>query len=190
MKKETLKELVISIRHNAAFKFVLKGVGAYVLWYILYNLIILPASSLDLWIEHSEVISSGWLLGTLGYKVFTQANVIGIHNFAGIEVTSGCDGLAAIGLFISFLVAFPGDMRRRLFMILSGCVLLVIANILRICMLALCQRYWPGTFAFFHLYLTEAVYDGFVVVLWIFWVNWGQAKRRSEETVNPSGALG
>lgn len=162
----------------------------YALWYILYNMILSPAGWLDSRMEHYLAVASGWLLSTAGYAVSSQANIIQIHDLAGIEVSRGCDGLAAIGLFISFLVAYPGDMWKRLIMILMGSSFLLIANILRLCALSLSQLYWPGQFDFFHLYLTEAIYDGLVLVLWIFWVHWGRIKRRSEDILNPSSAPG
>lgn len=182
--------LSIPVGHNPAFKFIVKGFGVYLLWYILYNMILSPAGGIDSWMEHYLVLSSSWLMSSLGYSVFTQGNVIGIHNLAGIEVTSGCDGFAAIGVFVSFIIAYPGDMRRRLFLILTGSILLLVANMLRICVLALGQFYWPGGFNFLHIYLTEAVFDGLVVALWVVWIKWGRGKVRSEDIVNPSGALG
>ncbi len=149
-----------------------------------------PAGWLDSWAEDSLVLASGRLLTTLGYTVFTRSNVIWMHNLSGIEVTSGCDGLTAIGLFISFLVAYPGDMMRRLLMLLSGSVLIATGNIMRICVLTLGQLYWPSGFNFLHLFLTEILFDGLVLALCVFWVNWGSGRGRSEETANPSGALG
>lgn len=125
-----------------------------------------------------------------GYPVFVRANVVWIHDMKGIVVASGCDGLAAIGLFVSFVVAYPGDMRRRWFVIFSGCCLLVMANILRISSLTLSQLYWPGGFNFLHEYLTEAVFDGLVLALWIFWISWGGVKKNSEENVRSSNAFG
>ncbi len=153
-------------------------------------MILSPAGWLDRWMERFIVLASGWTLSTLGYTVFNHANVLGIHNLAGIEVTSGCDGLAAIGLFISFLVAYPGDTGKRTIMIFAGSILIVIANILRICVLTTSQLYWPAWFNFLHLYLTEALFDGLVLAMWIFWVNWGRADSGSDDIVNPSSALG
>ncbi len=188
--KDIFNRLRVFVKYNAPFKFIFKALGAYAVWYILYNIILSPAGWFDSWTEHYLVLASAWLLSAVGYSVLPHANILWIHRLAGIEVSSGCDGLAAIGLFISFLVAYPGDKRKRLLMILSGSVILVIGNILRICVLTLSQLYWPGSFNFFHLYLTEAVYDGIVLALWIFWVNWGRVKGGSEEVVNSSGAIG
>jgi len=161
---------------NPAVKFVLKGLLVYIIWYIIYNLIINPAGYVDAWLEHNLVVVSGDLLHLLGYSVFYYKNVLGINHLSGIEVSAGCNGLSAIGLFLGFVIAYPGDTLKRWLFIPFGCLLIYISNIIRISILALTQHYKPDLFDFMHHYSLPLFFYLVIFVMWMVWANWGQYK--------------
>lgn len=156
--------------------FAIKGLLVYVAWFIVYNRILDPYFHVDAWLEHNLVSVSGGLLSILGYKVFVYSNVLGITHMAGIEVSKGCDGLSAIGLFFGFVVAYPGDNLKRWLFIPLGCFLIYISNIIRISLLTLTQLYWPSGFGFMHHYSLAFFFYVIIFALWMIWANWGQSK--------------
>ncbi|HKJ30834.1 MAG TPA: archaeosortase/exosortase family protein [Balneolales bacterium] len=154
--------------------FFLKGLVVYLIWYILYNIILSPSGHLDAWLEHKLVTTGAGMLRLFGYSVFTYANVLGIQHMSGIQVATGCNGLSAIGLFLGFIIAYPGDTKKRLMFIPLGCMMLYLSNVLRLCLLTLTQYYQPAAFDFMHHYAGDIFFYLVIFLLWLFWANWGQ----------------
>lgn len=163
------------LRSRPVIKFALKGLLVYLAWYILYDLIISPAGTVDFWLEHNLVAVSAGLLRLFGYSVFTAGNVLGINHLSGIEVSTGCNGLSAMGLFLGFVIAYPGDRLKRWLFIPFGCLVIYVSNLLRISLLTLTQLYKPHLFDFMHHYSLAAFFYLIIFIMWMMWANWGQS---------------
>ncbi len=87
--------------------FLLKMVGAYAVWFVVYDLWLLPDGRLDAGLSHAV---ASWTAGLLSL---------------------GVDGVAALSLFVGFVSAYPGRWTRRALCIPAGLAIVVLTNVLR-----------------------------------------------------------
>lgn len=153
--------------------FFLRGFVVWLAWYILYDLWLAPQGSFDHWLCNDLVSVSGTIMRVLGFHVFVSENVIGLTGMAGIIIITPCNGMEAMGLFLGFVHAFPGQRWKRWFFSMAGLIVIYMTNIVRIIVLVLTQRYWSTVFDFTHHYSTTAIFYVIVFMLWVIWAQWG-----------------
>ncbi|NGP89351.1 exosortase X [Fodinibius halophilus] len=162
-------------------QFVLKVIGIYFCWYLIYELWLLPEGSLDAWLTTNIVSVSAGILDYLNYDFFAYERLIGIDETAGIYLADGCSGIAAIGLFIGFVVAYPGEWSSRIAFIFFGVGIIYLVNVARIVTLAITQAYWPKMFGITHDYSTTAIFYMVIFVLWMIWANYGSVDSSQQQ---------
>lgn len=161
------------MQRSQVVTFFLKALGIYVAWYILYDLWMLPDGRVDLWLSEHIVSLGGSLLAGMGFEVYAQGRIIGLAGTNMLEIIDGCNGIEVIGLFIGFVVAYPGLTQNRLWFIPLGILLLYATNVVRILVLAITQLHAPGIFHITHDYSTTAIFYLVVFGMWVLWVNFG-----------------
>ncbi len=152
-------------------RFIFKALGFFLVWYIVYELWLLPNGALDEWVSVNIISNCAGILNWLGYDIFSYNRVIGIYGHPGIEVVDGCNGIAAIGLFLGFIIAYPGNSVRRLSFSVIGIGIIYIVNVLRISILTITQVEWPAFFDFTHDYSTTTIFYITIFLMWMIWVN-------------------
>ncbi len=105
------------------------------------------------------------VLSGVGIEAIANGRSIELARAFGIRIVDGCNGLATIGLFAGFVLAFPGSTRRRLLFIPSGIRVIYLANVARVSLLAGLQVYWPPVFEFVHNLGTPTFFHLIVFVL-------------------------
>jgi len=160
--------------NRAILLFFLKSGLIYAVWYVLYELWILPDGRVDEWLSLDIVGKTAGILSLFNLPVFVQERVVGLAGNGGIEIVNGCNGIAAIGLFIGFIVAYPGKWINRILFIVFGMLVIYLVNISRIVVLVLTQEYWPQFFDITHDYSTTAIFYFVIFGLWIMWSNYGE----------------
>jgi len=160
-------------------RFSLKVLGIYIVWYLLYELWLLPDGSLDRWVALNIVDTSAGILKALNYDIYTAGRLIGLNEAPGILLVDGCNGIAAIGLFIGFVAAYPGEWVPRIAFIFIGIGVIYLVNILRIVVLVITQLQWPEFFSFTHDYSTTAIFYLVIFGLWVVWANVGERRDES-----------
>jgi len=150
------------------YRFVLIGLGIYLIWFVLYDLWLLPDGRVDAALSVFVADASATILRLLGSTVFQEGRVIGLEGYRGLYVENGCNGLSTLGLFLGFILAYPGTNRQRAWFIPAGIGVIVVINILRIVVLAGVQAQFPAFFDTIHAY---AVAPFYLVVfgLWVLW---------------------
>ncbi len=83
-----------------------------------------------------------------------------------VDVKNGCNGIEAMALLTSALVAFPAPWRSRLAAIVAGGMLLVVVNIIRIASLFVILRDYPKAFEFMHVVVWQVAL--FLLVIGFF----------------------
>lgn len=166
----------------------LKAAGIYICWYVIYELWLLPEGSLDQWLTTNIVSVSAGLLEILDYPYFARGRLIGIGETPGIYLVNGCSGIAAIGLFVGFIVAYPGEWIPRISFIILGMGVIYIVNVARILTLAVTQSQWPFLFDITHDYSTSAIFYLVIFGMWMVWANLGGANVENETSVADSSA--
>ena len=152
-----------------------KVVAAYGLWYVVYDLWLLPDGTLDEWLSENVVWTSGQMLAGLGWAVSTEGRFLALSGVPGLKVVNGCNGLTTIGLFIGFVAAFPGSMVRRFLFVPIGVVVIYFSNVFRVSLLAVLQKEWSPAFEWIHGMGAPAFFYLIVFGLWVVWANYGGA---------------
>jgi exosortase family protein XrtF len=172
-----------------------KVLAVYGMWYVAYDLWLLPDGRLDAWLSTNVAWVSGEILSAVGFEPSGTGRSLRLPGVAGVYVADGCNGLTTIGLFIGFVVAYPGKMVRRLLFIPLGILAIYATNVLRVIAMVLAQKYWPAAFDPLHTFGLTAIFYVVVFALWVLWANVGgeeaeASANEAQQTPAVSGASG
>lgn len=162
--------------HRTLTVFLLKMVGAYAVWFVVYDLWLLPDGRLDAGL--SEAVAA-WTAGLLrlGFDgVAAQGREVWLGE-SGIVIEDGCNGLSALSLFVGFVLAYPGRWARRALFIPAGLALIVLTNVLRCASLLAVSAWWPEAFDSVHGFHALFVFYVVIFALWVLWANVGEEQR-------------
>lgn len=122
--------------------------------------------------KQTEILINGFGYNTQVLPHPDEASMKVIVNDKYIaRVIEGCNAVSVIILFMSFVVAFSGKLKTTMLFILSGSVLIYVANLFRITLFTIAIYNYPEKKAILHDVLFPIAIYGFVFLLWIFWVN-------------------
>lgn len=169
---------------RSVLTFLAKGLAVYGLWYVVYDLWLLPDGRFDAWLSKNVASVSGALLSGLGFEATADGRSIFLPGVAGVRIVNGCNGLSTIGLFIGFVVAYPGRMWRRLWFIPLGIFVIYATNVLRVGTMLLVQKYWPVAFDPLHGFGLTTIFYVVVFGLWVAWTHYGGAERPQSMSVS------
>lgn len=171
------------------YKFLLKGLGIYIVWYLIYDLWLHPMGKVDMVVIKTLEKASCFLLDSFGYVTLEESHVenirtIGIDGTHGLWIGDPCNGLTLFALFIGFVVAYPGPVKKKLWFIPLGVIAIHAVNILRIVALSMIIYYFPdpAVLDFNHTYTFTMIVYGFDFALWYIWAT----KLSGLESLKPS----
>lgn len=167
-------------------KFLFKVFCIYIVWYMVYELWLLPNGYIDEPLSKNIASVSAGILSFLGEEVFYYNRVVGIVGTPGGEIVDGCNGIAAIGLFLGFIFAYPGVWKPRFFFSIFGITIIYLVNVARIVFLSYIQLYWPEAFDFTHDYSTTTIFYIVIFILWMIWANYGDPLSTTEAENSPN----
>lgn len=170
----------MSIFRSDITRFLVKVFVIYVVWYLIYELWVLPNGYIDEPLSRNIASIAAGILSFFGEDIFLYGRVVGITGVAGVEIVDGCNGIAAIGLFLGFIYAYPGAWLPRIYFSIFGIIVIYLVNISRIVTLCLIQIYYPSAFGFTHDYSTTAIFYIIIFILWMIWVNYGDSFEKPE----------
>ena len=104
--------------------------------------------------------------------VNTQGPTVFIENPERIvlNIFEGCNGVNVMIVFVAFMVAFGGPVKKMLWFIPAGLLLVHLFNIGRIALLYYTDLYYEEWFYYFHKYLFTAILYIVVFALWAVWI--------------------
>jgi Transmembrane exosortase (Exosortase_EpsH). len=111
----------------------------------------------------SAAIASG-----LGVETRAAGTVVSSGQ-AGLNIMQGCNGAHALLLLLSSILAFPAPWSRRLIGIVTGTVVLLGINVVRIVNLIVVARYFPDKLELFHLAIWQTLIVFIAVALFLVW---------------------
>lgn len=162
----------------AVLKFFLGCFVAYLSWYVLYEFVLKPETTLDEWVMNHMVEGAEWGLEAMGLNTGTfpqpqgYRNRVGVSGTPGVEIGAPCDGLSLFALFAIFIAFFPGPVRNKLWFVPLGIILLHGVNISRVISLTVIQSKYPDWLAFNHDYTFTVLVYGVVFGLWVVWATY------------------
>ncbi|WDF63922.1 exosortase family protein XrtF [Flavobacterium sp. KACC 22763] len=150
----------------------------YIVFTILYKFYLNSYQAEDL--DAITVISgrnSEQLLKLFDYDVIIQKNSqnpwqdIILNGRFIAHITEGCNAVSVMILFVSFVAAFSGNLKKTLLFIIFGLISIYILNVIRISLLIVLVYHFPQYTRFLHGTFFPLMIYGYVFVLWIFWIN-------------------
>lgn len=94
--------------------------------------------------------------------------LIGMRN--ALNVYEGCNGINVMIVFVAFIVAFGGAVRKMAWFIPMGLVLIHTFNLVRVVGLYYIAEYRHEYFYYTHKYAFTAFIYIFVLILWWWWI--------------------
>jgi exosortase H (IPTLxxWG-CTERM-specific) len=113
---------------------------------------------------------SGAVLNLLGQHVALRGTVLQGPHFA-VNIRNGCNGVEAMLIFLSAVLAFPASWRSRLAGLALGILAIQAVNLVRVVSLYLTGAYLPRFFDASHTVIWQSVVILCGVLLWVFWAN-------------------
>jgi exosortase family protein XrtF len=171
--------------NRRVLSFFVKMLAIYGLWYVAYDLWLLPDGRLDAWTSTSVADIAQRALRLMGYDAVASGRIVTAPGIAGVEIANGCNGLSTIGLFVGFVLAYPGSTARRLLFLPVGMATIYVTNVLRIVAMMLVQMYWPVAFDPLHSFGLTTIFYCVVFALWVVWANYGQPAPAQGDASSP-----
>lgn len=140
-------------------------VGLYICW-------LAPQQTLDHVLSKNLAQTTAGLLRLLGIAGHVEhETLVSISNQPAVWVGNPCNGLVLYALFAGFVLAFPGDGKRKGWFIPVGCSAIYGLNVVRVAALAILQHWGPaGSVDFNHHYTFNLIVYGAIGALWMSWV--------------------
>jgi exosortase H (IPTLxxWG-CTERM-specific) len=113
---------------------------------------------------------SGATLNLMGQHVTMRGTVIQGRHFA-VNIRNGCNGVEAMLIFLSAVLAFPASWRSRLTGLALGSIAIQVINLVRVVSLYLTGVYFPRIFEASHTVIWQTVVILCGVLLWVLWAN-------------------
>jgi len=110
------------------------------------------------------------VLNLLGEKATVRGQILSSPRFS-VAIYNGCNGLEAILIFASGVLAFPASAKRKLIGLLLGFLAIQAANIVRVVSLFYVGILKPAWFSAAHIFVWQSIIIVLSVVLWLVWVN-------------------
>ncbi len=163
------------IKTNRIVRFLLIAASLYTVWLLIYHLVIMPHTSWDFHLNDN--------IAQLGHSFFSLFGVVtdiayeSDHvvlyptggNNRGIWIGDQCNGFKLFSIFSVFIIAFPGNWKKKLWYIPLGLIIIHLANVIRIMCLVLINNYYPRFLDFNHLYTFTIFVYSIIFLLWYLW---------------------
>ncbi|MFZ2070112.1 MAG: exosortase H [Halobacteriota archaeon] len=158
--------------NEEAIKYVARFLALCFAFYIVYYIIIVSDTMVMANMRHVTTTILGAIFSLAGLKVVERADVLSINGFS-MEIIDECTAVFSAIVYCSCVLAYPATLKQKSLGILFGVPSLYAINILRIFLLALVGMRNPDMFKFMHVYLWQASFIIFVVVLFLIWLKMG-----------------
>ena len=164
------------LKNNNYQFFIIKASLLYGACYFLYEFIIKRNTRGDQLFIREIINLCRWILDALSFKTFASKDVndmqvFGIDGSNGVWIGGPCNGITLLFLFAIFIIAYPGNIKNKLWYLPLGMLIVYSINILRIIALALIAFYYPQYLDFNHTYTFTFIAYSAVFALWMLWVN-------------------
>lgn len=174
------------IKNNKFLLFLVKAGFLYTLCYVLYEFVIKIYTRIDQYFIRKIINLCTFLLNSIGYKTFASKEVndfqvFGIDGSNGVWIGGPCNGITLMFLFAIFVVSYPGQLKKKLWFIPLGVLIIYIVNIIRIIILSIIALKAPQYLEFNHTYTFTFITYGIVFLLWMIWVNKFSEKTNGNE---------
>ena len=158
------------------FKFTVNIVVLIGLWFLFYNLI-RKWNIVDFIYEQGiyfltkiQLILSDASLSLMGFVVEIYGKTVKIVGSYGVHLDRGCLGRNTLGLFVGFILAFPGKVKSKVWFIAVGIIIFIMMNVLRIDALAITDYCCRERLDFNHHFVFKIIIYIVIFFMWVWWI--------------------
>ncbi len=168
-------------RTEGATKFIIRaGINSAILvalWFLFYY-VLRKINFVDylyeegiFWLSKIQLILTKILMNIAGYSVEIYGKTVKITGSYGVHLDRGCLGRNTLGLFIGFILAFPGKTKYKIWYIGLGTGIFILINVFRIIALAIVDNCCVEYLDFNHHVTFKYIIWAIILVLWAIWIN-------------------
>lgn len=163
------------IKTNKIVRFLLIAALAYTLWLLVYYLVIMPYTPWDFYLNDNIAKLGQTVFSIFGAEsdVYHESDHVVLYltggNNRGIWIGDACNGFKLFSIFSIFIIAFPGNWKKKLWYIPMGLIIIHLANVIRVMSLVLINNYYPRFLDFNHLYTFTIFVYSIIFLLWYIW---------------------
>src|ERR1039457_5278403 len=122
---------------NKTTRFFIYASILYLGWYLLYQWFVKPHTQIDEKLISLIIANTAFILKLFGFSVYqsiedSNLQLIGIDGAHPIWIGSPCNALTLFMFFTLFVIAFPGSVKRKLWFIPLGIIIIHFTNVLRV----------------------------------------------------------
>jgi len=176
----------------ALLKFLTNGVILVLLWLVFYQFFRYSNFVHSVYEVGTEkltqylLVASKFVLDSFGFETILTGKVIRIENTGGVYLDRGCLGRNLMGLYVGFILAYPGKIKHKLWVVPTGLLVILILNIIRICGLAYVVLRWPEYVDINHHVIFKYTVYFFIFLMWYFWIKYfslsAKPRKKSKST--------
>ena len=171
-KRSKIRQDNIVVGEDTEIKEALKYVALFLAFclafYLVYYFLRLRCS-LSLLNDMTALILGG-IFSLCGANVILKGATLSINGF-GLEIIDECTAVFSLIVYCSAVLAYPTTLKKKCIGIAFGVPALYTINIIRLFILTLIGIHHPEIFEFVHVYLWQASFIIFVVVIFLLWLN-------------------
>jgi exosortase/archaeosortase family protein len=177
-KNKTALHGVFATLPPGLFKFLVKGVGLFILWRWVYEGYLKPIGTPDHQLIQFLLACTYKIMLPLYPDALIKGYTIYVHQQPVLTFAIGCNGLELMVLYLGFLFCYSTSVRRVLYYSVVGLVLINVLNILRCVGLAIWYIHHLPYWDFMHHYVFKLVIYAVNFLLWVSYTKKNEAKPR------------
>ena len=157
-------------------KFLTNGVILVLVWFTFYQFLRNSTFIHNIYEVGTEkltenlLIISKFVLDLFGFETFLNGKIIRIEGTGGVYLDRGCLGRNLMGLYVGFILAYPGKIKHKLWVVPAGLLVIIILNIMRISGLTYLVLRWPEYVDINHHVIFKYTVYFFIFLMWYFWI--------------------
>jgi exosortase H (IPTLxxWG-CTERM-specific) len=109
------------------------------------------------------------VLNLFGEHAHVTGQILSSARFS-VAIFNGCNGLEAILIFASGVLAFPAKWKKKAIGLILGFVTIQVVNAIRVVSLFYIGVYRPSWFSASHVFVWQSLIILLGVVMWVIWV--------------------
>ena len=159
-----------------ALLFLVKFLGVYFIGNIVYGLYIESfgnsADPMTAWVSNQTATILNWMglhTETLVDDFAPKIRLL-LDEHSVLSIYEGCNGLNVMIIFVGFLAAYAGNIKRLFWFVPFGLLVIHLMNLTRIVLLFFVAEYYEDYLYFTHKYLFTGVIYVAILILWYWWI--------------------
>jgi exosortase/archaeosortase family protein len=177
---DTNKKKEKTYKKRAMLYFFLKLLALVSAWFVFYALILRPGRIIDRPLTNFITNAATFVINIVSpntaplswYEepVHRDRNIIIKDGEKVLGIHDACNGIDLMFIYIGIIVLLPYSIKRKIFFSIGGIVVIILANIIRVCSLYYIYRYHTAAFDFSHHYVFTILMYVLIFYGWVLFI--------------------